>query len=258
MNEAEALQKLEVVKPHLISHLLPYEVKAKARYDKGDYWWELRNCAYYELFEEPKIIFPNLQNKNKFSFDEQGVFINAPAVMLSLAHLSNPIAEGKALMAILNSKLIWYFLKSICVVRSGGYIEVKPQYFEQLPIPSLDLEHQQPFIAKADLMLSLNKELQDISGKFQRSIMRKFELEELPGKLQNWYQLTYSEFIKELAKKKFKLSLSQEEEWESHFAEKVEQVHAIKTQIDTTDNEIDRMVYAIYGLTEEEIRVVEV
>ena len=37
-------------------------------------------------------------------------------------------------MGLLNSKVVWYFLKSVCVVRSGGYIEVKPQYFEQIPI----------------------------------------------------------------------------------------------------------------------------
>jgi hypothetical protein len=31
----------------------------------------------------------------------------------------------------------------------------------------------------------------------------------------------------------------------------------LKTQIDQTDREIDRMVYALYGLTEEEIAIVE-
>jgi hypothetical protein len=31
----------------------------------------------------------------------------------------------------------------------------------------------------------------------------------------------------------------------------------LKAKIETTDKEIDRMVYALYGLTEEEIRIVE-
>ena len=31
----------------------------------------------------------------------------------------------------------------------------------------------------------------------------------------------------------------------------------LKTQIDPTDREIDRMVYTLYGLTEEEIAIVE-
>ena len=32
---------------------------------------------------------------------------------------------------------------------------------------------------------------------------------------------------------------------------------ALKTEIDKTDKEIDQMVYAMYGLTEEEIKIVE-
>ena len=31
----------------------------------------------------------------------------------------------------------------------------------------------------------------------------------------------------------------------------------LKNQIDKTDKEIDQMVYAVYGLTEEEIKIVE-
>ncbi|MGB4832969.1 MAG: DNA methyltransferase, partial [Chitinophagales bacterium] len=95
----------------------------------GNYkWYEIQDVVdYYRKFELPKIIFPNLQNVNKFAFDETGVYLNAPSVFLP--------SNDKALLAVLNSKVVWHFLKSICVIRSGGYIEVKPQYFEQIPIP---------------------------------------------------------------------------------------------------------------------------
>ena len=79
----------------------------------------------------------------------------------------------------------------------------------------------------------------------------------MPKKLQDWYLLSYGEFIKELAKKKIKLSLSQEAEWEDYFNQEQQKAVAIKQQIDTTDKEIDQMVYALYGLTEEEIAIVE-
>ncbi|MEI8048191.1 MAG: hypothetical protein WCI92_12480 [Bacteroidota bacterium] len=91
----------------------------------------------------------------------------------------------------------------------------------------------------------------------QRTIQRKFNLEELPGKLQNWYLLNYKELITELAKKKVKLSLSEENEWEAFFIQEAKQALAIKSEIEKTDHEIDRMVYELYGLTEEEIRIVE-
>jgi len=41
------------------------------------------------------------------------------------------------------------------------------------------------------------------------------------------------------------------------FEENKKKVLEIKTQIDQTQNEIDRMVYALYGLTEEEVQIVE-
>ena len=106
-------------------------------------------------------------------------------------------------------------------------------------------------------MLSFNKELQDLSQKFQRSLQRKFEIDGLSTKLQNWYTLTYNEFIKELSKIKIKLSLSQEAEWEDYFLQESKKALELKSKIEATDKEIDCMVYALYGLTEDEITLVE-
>ena len=126
-----------------------------------------------------------------------------------------------------------------------------------LPVKEISLEAQKPFIEKADKMLSLNKELQEKVSSFQRLLTRKFELEKLSTKLQDWYLLEFSEFIKELKKSKIKLSLKEEIEWEEIFIEKKEEVEKIKNEIEITDKEIDGMVYELYGLSEEEIRVVE-
>lgn len=63
--------------------------------------------------------------------------------------------------------------------------------------------------------------------------------------------------ITELAKKKVKLSLTEEAEWEAYFLQEAAQALVIKSEITKTDKEIDRMVYALYGLTEDEIKIVE-
>jgi hypothetical protein len=82
-------------------------------------------------------------------------------------------------------------------------------------------------------------------------------LEKLPGKLEKWYLLSYAEFIKELGKKKVSLSLAEEAEWEDYFNEQKQKARCLKSEIDKTDREIDRIVYELYGLTKEEIGVVE-
>jgi len=43
----------------------------------------------------------------------------------------------------------------------------------------------------------------------------------------------------------------------SYFTEQQAKAHALQAEIDKTDREIDVLVYQLYGLTEEEGRVVE-
>lgn len=69
--------------------------------------------------------------------------------------------------------------------------------------------------------------------------------------------LSYADFIKELAKKKVKLTLSEEAEWEDYFETESKKAQDLKAQIDATDKAIDAMVYKLYGLTPEEIEIVE-
>lgn len=46
-------------------------------------------------------------------------------------------------------------------------------------------------------------------------------------------------------------------EWMDVFETKKEEAQALKSEIDKTDKEIDQMVYELYGLTAEEIQIVE-
>jgi hypothetical protein len=88
-------------------------------------------------------------------------------------------------------------------------------------------------------------------------LQREFSLESLSKKLQNWYELSFADFLKELSKAKVNLSLSQKAEWEDYFLAEQQKAVSIKSKIDQTDKEIDQMVYNLYGLTKEEIEIVE-
>jgi hypothetical protein len=122
----------------------------------------------------------------------------------------------KYVLCLINSKLINTWFKT----NFPEGLHIKINQLQQIPIPTISNEAQQPFILKADLMLSLNKELQELSQKFQRSLQREFSLDDLPKKLQNWFDLSYAEFLKELQKKKVSLSLQQKAEWEDYFSRK--------------------------------------
>ena len=135
-------------------------------------------------------------------------------------------------------------------------IQYSKQYLVDIPI--IKAKKEEPFIEKAEQMLILNIGLQETSSKFQRTLQRKLEgLENLPKKLENWYELAFTDFINELKKKKIALSLGEEAEWEDYFLVEQQKALAIKSQINQTDKEIDAMVYKLYDITDEEIAIVE-
>ncbi len=222
----------------------------------GEYnWWRLHRPSIKEVFNsKEKILVPYRADKNRFAYDDNQYFNNGGDVRAIKIILDD--YKTKFIVALLNSKLINWFYGFIGKPKGNSR-----EYFNiplsQIPVPKISLDEQKPFIDKVEQMICLKVEQQEQSLKFQRTLQRKFELETLPKKLQDWYLLTYPEFIKELTKQKVKLSLSQEAEWEDYFTTEAKKVNAIKMQINATDNAIDTMVYELYGLTKEEIDIIE-
>jgi len=56
---------------------------------------------------------------------------------------------------------------------------------------------------------------------------------------------------------KIKLSLVQQDEWEEYFSSYKSEINQLQTEKKSTDKTIDKMVYELYDLTEEEIKIVE-
>jgi type I restriction-modification system DNA methylase subunit len=218
-------------------------------------WYSLQWARDKEEFNKrTKIILQRTRNESLktrivATIDETGVF-----GMESLIFLT-PKKDNLSLhyiICILNSTLINYLFATKFL-----NLSVKGEYLKQLSFPVIENELQFVFIEKAKTMLSSNNILQDLSQKFHRTLERKFGLKEISNKLQEFYLLTYNEFIKELAKKKIKLSLAEEAEWEEYFNTEAKKALELKSKIDATDKEIDQMVYRLYDLTEEEIKIVE-
>ena len=158
----------------------------------------------------------------------------------------------KYLFTILSSYLMNYYYKA-----HYTDVNVKPVYLEKLPIPNITFEAQQPFIALADIMLEKNKELQEVRTKFMNFFTEKFSINKPTTKLQNWYEITFTEFLKEIKKFKVSLSLQDEMSWQELFEQQKILALELKTLIEQTDKKIDAMVYELYGLTEDEIKIVE-
>jgi len=180
--------------PAISNHLSPFADKAKKRYDKGEYWWELRTCDYYSAFEKPKIIIPAIVQRASYNFDDSGFYSNDKTSIIP--------TKDFFLLGVLNSRLADFFIHSISSTKQGGYFEYKPMYVQQIPIKDGENNNQRSQIENlVRQMLILNKQLPEAKTSHEHTLIQR--------------------------------------------------------QIDATDRQIDKLVYELYGLTPEEIAIVE-
>ena len=170
--------------PAVFEHLSRYQSQLEKRWDKGNHWWELRPCKYYDKFALPKIHIPAFALESRFAIDKGEYISLNPAYFIP--------KDDKYLLALLNSNVLWYFLKKITPVLGDeskrGRLVIRTVYFENLPIKE----------AKPD----------------------------------------DKKFIEKL----------------------VDEIHFLReTNSDATEleSQIDKLVYKIYGLTEDEIKIIE-
>ncbi|MCK4295300.1 MAG: N-6 DNA methylase [Candidatus Marinimicrobia bacterium] len=215
-------------------------------------WFETQDTiSYYEKIYKNKIIYPETTvRRSEFYCDNNGFYIDKTAFMIVGDYLGY-------YQSILASKLMVWYLEFDLRSLGKNSIQYSKIFIENIPIPILSDIENQPFIAKADQMLELNRQLQEEKNKFLRRIKSNFEIKKISKKLELFYDYDFKTFISELNKQKIQLSLVQQDEWEEYFESYKAEINNLQTQISQTDKEIDRMVYELYGLTEDEIKIVE-
>jgi len=209
-------------------------------------WYEFQQIKLDFPYSKQYIIYPDISGTVNFTMTENSYFD-----MTCFGIPSNSLE----LLGILNSKLMLSILEMICVKARGGYLRLKSQYLLKLPIPK---NLQVPDLReKVEIQLELNKELTELTTKFQRQIKRRLNIDKLSVKLDNWNSLSFKEFTTELKKKKIKLSLSEEADWEDYFQKEQEKTANIESKIRRIDSEINQIVYRLYNLEKKEIKYVE-
>ncbi|MFZ4401968.1 MAG: Eco57I restriction-modification methylase domain-containing protein, partial [Bacteroidales bacterium] len=207
-----------------------------------------------ELFESKKIVIRKTGDSLIGSLDENNFYFDT---LVHGIYEKDHLFSLEFLLCILNSKPATNFYRLLHDIKGKVFAKISLDNLSSFPLPDCTSSQKEVLIEIAKTLLIVIKTLQQLSQKFQRTIQRKFNLEDLPNKLQDWYNLSYPDFIKELAKKKVKLSLSQEAEWEDYFMQESKKALELKQTIDATDNVIDKMVYELYGLTDDEIAIIE-
>ena len=201
LDESTAWEWFKNNYPALAAWLEPFAEKARKRSDKGEFWWELRSCAYYKNFEVSKIQYAHFSPTPLFHKSVQGYYSNDKGYII-------PTDEYFPL-GLLNSRALWLLITGLCPFVRGGYYELRAQYIETLPVPNANGEQKKTIGDLAEQCQSLSEQRYNIQYNFRRRLPDLCSTEQtfkLSKKLDQWWMLDFDNFQKEI-KKSFKLSL---------------------------------------------------
>ena len=113
--------------PAVKAHLDQYWDRIATRADKGDTPYNLRNCAYLEDFNKPKIIYPNMTKYMPFVYDSKSYVTNQKCFIITGKYVAY-------LTAFFNSSLFKYCFRDSFPELQGGTRELSKIFFDKIPV----------------------------------------------------------------------------------------------------------------------------
>jgi len=135
------------------------------RDDQGKYFWELRSCAYWKEFEQPKIVYPDIAQGAEFALDNKGYYLANTLYLLPTKYLW--------ILGLLNSRMIyWYYTKMSTQIR-GGFVRFIAQYVSRIPIPKTS--NPKPLETLVSQILATTKDKDYPTNPSKQSRVKEYE-----------------------------------------------------------------------------------
>lgn len=241
--------------PAIRDWLLPFKERLEKRATKQE-WFELQQAqeAYAPHFCETKITYRDIAAESSFFRDTSGSYLETTAFALP--------SDDFATVGLLNSRVMWFFVRSLTTLASGGYFRMKARYISQLPIPEIDTENRErlrELSEKAHRLAESRLKLQTAFTRRIPDLCPPERVAKLTNKLKEWWSFPgFAEFRAE-AKKVFKadIPLSERSDWEDWLTRDRAEINRLTTEIAQTEAKIDAIVYDLFDLTPEEISLLE-
>ena len=169
--------------PSLVPYFESFGDAFKNRGEQGDTYYNLRNCAYIQKYENPKIIYADIvQDQGKFYYDEDKYYTNDTAFIISGDNL-------KYLVGVLNSKAFTFVYKNFYCGSSLGKkgLRFKRDFLLKVPIPFGNVKQIDEITALVDIIFKNKRSNHNFDSK-QQEINIDFIAYQL-------YGLTYDEIL---------------------------------------------------------------
>jgi hypothetical protein len=254
--EAAAWLALTARHPSFAAHLAPFADAARKRWDKGEYWWELRSCDYYEAFDQPKILWADLSRYPRFSLDLLGAYTNDKGFFIAI--------HDPYVLAILQSRVSWFCIGTICLTkgeRAGTtFYQLKTQYMRRLPIPAMSDADRTALGTLAMEITDLARTRYALHGRVRHRLHSDFGTPDkaMNNKLTAWWTLDFPALRAELQKVfKRDIPMKDRDEVEAWLTTQCAGHTRLTAEIVARETDLNTRVYALFNLTPDEIALIE-
>jgi len=237
-------------------HLSKFERKGRLRADKGQFWWELRSCDYYDAFDNEKIVWPDISKLPRFSWEPRGYVLSNTGYVMTGA--------SPWLLSILQSRLIWFCISQISTPLRlrGGLWQYRciRQFIEKLPIvvPGDDeCEALAALALRASATAEMRYELhQSVRHRVQTDLGH--EKSRLNQKLEKWWTISFPDFRKEVGRALGRdMPLRERPEWEQALGRWREEHDRLTSELVNIEEELNNQIYALYSLSDTDVQLLE-
>ncbi len=258
---SNAEQVFRETHPSVFAHLNQFRDAATKRTDQGEFWWELRSCDYWDAFDGPKIVWPDISKLPRFSMDTAGRYLGNTCYFI-------PVSEYY-LLGILSSWATWFFISKTCQpLRLRGdrwQYRLFTQSMENLPIPHAPEADRDAIADLARTCSSLGQECYHGQINFQRRLFQAFSGGH-PGplnqKAEAWWDLSLNQ-LGDALKQSFRLPTNPmknprlADEWEPYLKKKRNENARLTCALAESESELNDRVYRLFSLTADEVKLLQ-
>lgn len=185
--------------PSIYNYFSTYEEKLKKRSDQGKFWWELRNCAYYSLFEEDKIVYQVIQFLPQYAFESTHAYSNDKTYFIP--------SDDLFILACLNSPLMWWFSWRYFSHMKDDALNPANFKMEALPIALPTNEIRAEVEPAVQRLIELTKANQEATHDILDWLQLEHSVEKPGNKLSDFARLSLDDFLKEVRKRRPKATV---------------------------------------------------
>ena len=246
----DAEQLFRETYPAIHAHFEPFRQRLMKRGDKGRYWWELRSCAYWDVFSRPKFFYSDITWTASWSFVKTEALANNTVYLFP--------TDDLWIIAVLNSAAAWWYSWRTAQHGKDEALRFFTDFVSDFPIPRPTDEQRSRAVQLVEALVASKATQHDTSATLLDWLRVEHGIEKPSQRLQGFLALHSDGFAAEVKKirgRKAPLTAAGVKSLRDEFARTAEPAQRLAAEALRMEREVSDLVIAAYGLTPAEINL---